>query len=295
MKTAKKLMGNKYVIAVLLVLVLGVGVAMYQSLETKTVITQPSDTATNYSPQLPVKETANQPQPPETSEKKSLSIRVKNPNHYKQARKEGISPRQKQIENYHTNPDSFTSADFGDQTFHFLVYEESRGPGFSLSLPKQQNFPQNSNAGIAVFNQDKLVWENSTFFRSPRVSLQDLTGDNIMEIVSISYGSGNSYSCGLYVYKWQESDNSFALITPAGKISLCYTKGVNGEMGELKDIDNDGVYEIIDFTVEPVDLGEGKRSYKKVKVIYKFNGKEYYPWDKEELDQSDNFDDLYYN
>lgn len=206
-------------------------------------------------------------------------------NPYAKARAEKISPRAAQIAIYIEFPDNFLSAQFNDRTFHLVPYPNS--DGFEVS-----NYPikpGGNRSGIYVYEESKLIWESTNYIADISIgetTFQDLTNDNIPEIVTTDSGGGNVSYCIANIYKW--NGESFILIVPDPQedgINLC--SGLSDDEG-IRDIDNDGVFELVAYLkrkVHPEIHDIDNPLYleeETVGQIYKYNGTEYSLW-KEEI------------
>jgi hypothetical protein len=194
------------------------------------------------------------------------------------AQTELISPRNAQIENYLNFPEKFPSELFGGRLLYLVVYPNSDGS-------KIQNFEgrYGRRPGIVIFEGKKKIWENKENLAEiyqDSVQFKDVTGDGVPEIVVIDRGGGNEDSCGTNVYKW--NNNTFELITPPDTedgINPC--EGSDATKGGFKDIDNDGVMELISFRWDKaypkITDNNDPLFYatKEIELIYKFNGTKY--------------------
>lgn len=210
---------------------------------------------------------------------KQLNIEFKNPSW--RAQEEGISPRDAQIENYMDFPEKFPSAQFDSKTFHLLAFPQS------LPIHKSKNFPDErygNRGGLIVFSGDKEIWGSKDFLlelTQESTKFQDLTGDAIPEIITTDSGGGNVTACVMSVYKW--NGVIFELITPLPDEYISPCDGSNPSNGGIKDIDNDGIFELITFKMYRVypdaDIGDPKRNQmRETELIYKFDGKKYFLW-----------------
>lgn len=205
-------------------------------------------------------------------------------NPYVRARAEKISPRAAQIEIYIEFPDNFLSAQFNDRTFHLVPYPNSDG----FEIPNYPIKPGGNRSGIYVYEEDKLIWESTNYIADISMgesTFQDLTNDNIPEIVTTDSGGGNVSYCIANIYKWNEE--FFILIVPDPQedgINLC--SGLGDDEG-IRDIDNDGVFELVTYSKikthpEIHDINDLLFLEETVvKQIYKYNGTEYFLWDEE--------------
>ena len=202
------------------------------------------------------------------------------------ARAENISPRAAQLKNYEEFPEYFPSAQFEGRIFHLVAYPDSEG--FKVSNFDIQ--PGGHRAGIYVYEGDKIVWESTNYIADISVGearFQDLTNDNIPEIVTTDSGGGNVSYCIANIYKW--NGELFILMVPDPQedgINLC--SGLNNESEGIHDIDNDGIFELVSYLKRkvypeihdidnPLFLEEIT-----VKQVYKYNGTQYFLW-KEEI------------
>ena len=228
---------------------------------------------------------------PDTPKPESIPI-FQNPSW--RARSEEISPRNAQIENYHNFPEKFPSEQFDDKIFHLVVYPQSN------RYHKVQNFEgqrDEGRPGMIVFNDKKIILEVSTFaeINQDSVSFQHLTGMAALEIVAVDSGGGNATQCGMSVYKWDGT--KFVLITPQPDEYINPCEGSNPADGGAKDIDGDGVFELITFRMTRVnpeaDLDDPLfDEMSETVLIYKFNGTKYYLW-KEVAESSPEFKELF--
>lgn len=148
----------------------------------------------------------------------------------------------------------------------------------------KENKPGWEFGGLIVFKLENgkpvFFWESKEIINIGRVGgFRDINSDGISEIVwEYDLGVTGRNNC-FYVYKFV--GDGFELITPAKAIegitpsgtTLRYNRtllcGLN-EFTNMRDIDNDGVPEII--------VGHEKINSNKKFEIYKYDGEKYYLW-----------------
>ena len=219
----------------------------------------------------------------------SSTTKFKPKSYRDRAEAEGISPREAQIKNYLEFPETFPSGQFDGRTFSLVVFGNSHGRYKVRNFEGQRN---SSRPGIMVFEGDNRIWEDKDEYHFDAISvndvyLRDLTGDNIPEIIGIDSGGGNRPGCTMSAYRW-DGEDSFDPIIPLpdeGYIEPCSSEKY-GDSGGARDIDGDGVFELITYVEERIypEADYGTPLYyerESKKLIYKFNGSKYLLWKKE--------------
>ncbi len=194
---------------------------------------------------------------------------------FARSREEHTTIREAAINTFYDFPDDFPKAVIEGRTFVLVGYDEGHDP----------NTGSVTRGGVLIFEKTSegkfnLFWESKEYIVHGEGSysrFQDLTNDDIPEIVVEDSPGATGRTTTFLVYAWQ--DGTFKLVTPSQRSrvpnsTLFYTK-IGGDNAEtyIKDIDNDKVMEIIGGYISDTD-------HMLHQEIYKWNGKEYYLWKK---------------
>ncbi len=194
-----------------------------------------------------------------------------------------LSNRDLAIQEALKNPDKLRRAQINGETYLLTGYDDTfYGYYGSRSHGPRENSPGRPFGGILVYKLENgkpvLFWESKEYISKLFVSFRDIDSDGTPEIVFDGYIGVTGRDNAIYVYKFV--DNTVKLITPFEELetTIFPTKfkyrstllGGTVELTYIKDIDNDGIQEIV--------VGSDNEDGTKDMKIYKFNGSKYYLW-----------------
>lgn len=204
--------------------------------------------------------------------------------------KESIrAPRQFLLKQLNTNGEEYikhltSTTNIIDKKIYAEYYPENISQEvFEKKLTQYYNHSEDEmgkfRGGIIVFTYDEkivnIIWESKEIFSEwvGRVEFKDIDNDSIDELV-LKGGYGSPQNPDYYIYKWKK--DGFYLINPHPESNNLSDRLMLGNGADLRDVDNDKIYEVI--TV----VEEDKYDPKSVKrYTYKFNGFYYYLWKEE--------------
>jgi len=207
-----------------------------------------------------------------------------------------LSNRDIAIKEVLENPDEVVQrTEINGETYLLTGYDDT-----FYGESRKENKPGWEFGGIIVFKleNDKPVmfWESEENINQGRPAyFGDINNDGISEIVWDYYlGVTGRDSC-FYVYKF--TGDRFKVVTPIktiegttpSGITLKYNRTlIGGDSGltYMKDIDNDGVPEIIMGSFTGAIIGDDIGGRAKDIKIYKYDGDKYYLWKEETVKAS---------
>jgi len=190
--------------------------------------------------------------------------------------KNKLSNRDVAIKEALESPDSLRRTEINGETYILTGYSESDA--------YKENKPGWALGGIIVFKIENglptLFWESQEFINSGKTAIfKDINNDGINEIVwegSLDRGRRN---ISFYVYKF--AGDEFKIVTPIDIGTSFTLLSGHSSLTYMKDIDNDGIQEIVVGRNE--DISGNFDIRQQYQQTYKFNGQVYELWKEEKV------------
>jgi hypothetical protein len=205
-----------------------------------------------------------------------------------------LSNRDIAIKEVLENPDKIVRrTEINGETYFLTGYDDV----FYGDNSKKENKPGQKFGGLIVFKLENgkpvFFWESNEYINVGRVGgFVDINNDGISEIVwEYDLGVTGRNNC-FYIYKFV--NDRFGLITPAKTIELITPSGGtlkynrtllcgDSALTYMKDIDNDGIPEIMVGEFTNAIIGDDIGGRAKDIRIYKYDGDKYYLWKEEKI------------